>query len=66
MCEKIIGTFGGIADVEYTLPNKHYFEANLAPFALANSGPDATIYLPQSWPSGHINACIARKGESVL
>lgn len=66
MCEQIIGKFSGIAEVEYTLPNKHYFEAQLGPLGLENHGKDATIYLPQSGPSGHINACIARDGEAVI
>lgn len=66
MCEKILAAYPGVADVEYTLPNKHYFEAQLAPLGLENHGKDATIYLPQSWPSGHINACIARSDEAVV
>lgn len=66
MCEKILSLCPGVKDVEYTLPNKHYFNVNMAPFNIKNDGPDATIYMPQAWPSGHINACIARKGEAVL
>lgn len=66
MCEKFINEYSGVAEVEYTLPNKHYFEAQLAPLGLDNHGETATIYLPQSGPSGHINACIARVEEAVI
>ncbi|BFZ54852.1 hypothetical protein PYCC9005_001889 [Savitreella phatthalungensis] len=66
MCEAIIARFCGISECEYTLPNKHYFEVNMQPFAIDNSGRAATIYMPQAWPAGHINACIARRGQSTL
>lgn len=66
MCEAIIAAHGGIAECEYTLPNKHYFEVDMRPFSIANSGTDATIYTPQAWPAGHINACVARKDAATL
>ncbi|ORY85118.1 hypothetical protein BCR37DRAFT_259465 [Protomyces lactucae-debilis] len=66
MCSQIISQFSGVAEVEYVLPNKHYFECNMEPFGIKNSGPDATIYLPQAWPAGRIQACVARKAQAKL
>ncbi|CCG84664.1 protein of unknown function [Taphrina deformans PYCC 5710] len=60
------GTKPSVSNVIADTLQKHYFEANLSPFNIANTGTDATVYLPQSWPSGHINACIARSGETTI
>jgi urate oxidase len=66
MCSQIIQEYSGVAEVEYVLPNKHYFETNMEPFGIKNSGPDATVYMPQAWPAGRIQACVARKSHSKL
>ncbi|KAF3907348.1 Uricase [Arthrobotrys entomopaga] len=67
MCEKILADAPGVEAVEYTLPNKHYFEIDLSWHkGLKNTGKDAEVYAPQSGPNGLIKCCVARKLGSKL
>jgi len=63
MCEEILATTPGVGKVEYSLPNKHYFEIDLSWHkGLKNTGKDAEVYAPQSNPNGLIQCVVTRKG----
>jgi urate oxidase len=50
-----------VNDVEYSLPNKHYFEIDLSwHHGLKNTGKDAEVYAPQSDPNGLIKCTVSR------
>ncbi|KAK5118058.1 hypothetical protein LTR62_004104 [Meristemomyces frigidus] len=65
MAEQILAAVPRVDNVEYSLPNKHYFEVDLSWFnGLKNTGKDAEVYAPQSDPNGLIQCTVARKGAS--
>lgn len=61
MCEEILAAQPLVADVDYSLPNKHYFEIDLSWHkGLKNTGKDAEVYAPQSDPNGLIKVTVSR------
>jgi len=61
MAEQILAAVPQVDTVEYSLPNKHYFEVDLNWHkGLKNTGKDAEVYAPQSSPNGLINCVVAR------
>jgi len=68
MAELILEAVPGIEKVEYSLPNKHYFEIDLSWHkGLQNTGKDAEVYAPQTDPNGLIQCTVSRKrGQSKL
>lgn len=63
MSEQILAAVEGVESVEYSLPNKHYFEIDLSWYnGLKNTGKDAEVYAPQSDPNGLIQCTVTRKG----
>jgi len=63
MSEKILAAAPRVESVEYSLPNKHYFEIDLSWFkGLKNTGKDAEVYAPQSDPNGLIQCTVTRRG----
>lgn len=67
MCEQILEKAPGVEHVEYSLPNKHYFEIDLSWHkGLKNTGKDAEVYAPQSNPNGLIKCRVSRKTKSKL
>ncbi|GAB7364558.1 hypothetical protein MBLNU230_g5365t1 [Neophaeotheca triangularis] len=61
MSEKILRAADGVQSVEYSLPNKHYFEIDMSWFkGLKNTGADATVYAPQTDPNGLIQCTVTR------
>ena len=61
MCEEILTAQGMLESVDYSLPNKHYFEIDLSwHHGLKNTGPDAEVYAPQSDPNGLIKCTVTR------
>jgi len=61
MCEQIIEKNKDVMHVEYSLPNKHYFEIDLSWHkGLKNTGKDAEVYAPQSNPNGLIKCRVSR------
>merc|ERR1712000_671798 len=59
--ERILAAVPEVATVEYKLPNKHYFEIDLAWHkGTKNTGKDAEVYAPQSGPNGLIQVVVAR------
>lgn len=61
MCEEILAAQPMVKDVDYSLPNKHYFEIDLSWHkGLKNTGKDAEVYAPQSDPNGLIKVTVSR------
>ncbi|KAL9106168.1 MAG: hypothetical protein Q9227_008760 [Pyrenula ochraceoflavens] len=61
MSEQILATEPGVQMVDYSLPNKHYFEIDLSwHHGLKNTGKDAEVYAPQSDPNGLIKCTVSR------
>ncbi|KAL7269585.1 hypothetical protein RUND412_007737 [Rhizina undulata] len=61
MADKILSAVPEVNTVDYSLPNKHYFEINLEWHnGLKNTGKDAEVYAPQSNPNGLITCSISR------
>ncbi|ORY02956.1 hypothetical protein BCR34DRAFT_492808 [Clohesyomyces aquaticus] len=66
MCEQILAAAPLVEAVDYSLPNKHYFEIDLSWHkGLKNTGKDATVYAPQSNPNGLIQCTVSRKGPTA-
>ncbi|KAL9121575.1 MAG: hypothetical protein Q9187_001864 [Circinaria calcarea] len=64
MCEQILAAETGVDAVDYSLPNKHYFEIDLSWHkGLENTGKDAEVYAPQSSPNGLIQCTVKRDGK---
>ncbi|TGO09527.1 hypothetical protein BTUL_0162g00040 [Botrytis tulipae] len=61
MCGSILEAVPEVDTVDYSLPNKHYFEVDLSWHkGLKNTGKDAEVYAPQSGPNGLINVTVTR------
>jgi urate oxidase len=61
MCEQILEAEPSVEAVDYSLPNKHYFEVDLSwHHGLKNTGEDAEVYAPQSDPNGLIKCTVTR------
>ncbi|KFY34209.1 hypothetical protein V494_06963 [Pseudogymnoascus sp. VKM F-4513 (FW-928)] len=64
MCEHILQAVPDVETVEYSLPNKHYFEIDLSFHkGIKNTGADTTVYAPQSGPNGLIKCTVGRKDK---
>ncbi|KFZ05768.1 hypothetical protein V501_08043 [Pseudogymnoascus sp. VKM F-4519 (FW-2642)] len=64
MCEHILKAVPDVDTVEYSLPNKHYFEIDLSFHkGIKNTGADTTVYAPQSGPNGLIKCTVGRKDK---
>jgi len=61
MADQILALSPETIHVEYSLPNKHYFEVDLSWHKdLKNTGEDAEVYAPQSSPNGLIKCRVSR------
>ncbi|KAH0542854.1 hypothetical protein FGG08_002809 [Glutinoglossum americanum] len=78
MCDQILKAVPDVAAVDYSLPNKHYFEIDRWTEELTtkidlswhkglkNTGKDAEVYVPQSNPNGLIQCTVTRKPKAKL
>ncbi|KAL4764747.1 urate oxidase [Aspergillus foveolatus] len=67
MGEKILAYQPLLETVEYSLPNKHYFEIDLSWHkGLKNTGKDAEVFVPQTNPNGLIMCTVGRKSKAKL
>jgi urate oxidase len=65
MSEEILAAQPLVSKVDYSLPNKHYFEINLSwHHGLKNTGKDAEVYAPQSDPNGLITCSVSRSAPA--
>jgi urate oxidase len=61
MCGLILEAVPEVEAVDYSLPNKHYFEIDLSWYkGIKNTGNDAEVYAPQSGPNGLIYCTVTR------
>ncbi|RMD42054.1 hypothetical protein DV735_g3119, partial [Chaetothyriales sp. CBS 134920] len=61
MAEEILAAVPLVERVDYSLPNKHYFEIDLSWHkGLKNTGKDAEVYAPQTDPNGLIEVTVSR------
>jgi len=61
MCGEILAAQSLVEAVDYSLPNKHYFEIDLSWHkGLKNTGKDAEVYAPQTDPNGLIKCTVTR------
>ncbi|KAF8466402.1 hypothetical protein BDZ91DRAFT_696672 [Kalaharituber pfeilii] len=61
MADQILAVTPEVLHVEYSLPNKHYFEIDLSWHKdLQNTGKDAEVYAPQYNPNGLIKCRVSR------
>lgn len=61
MCGQVLAAQPLITAVDYSLPNKHYFEIDLSwHHGLKNTGKDAEVYAPQTDPNGLIKCTVTR------
>jgi urate oxidase len=61
MSNDILAAESSVDAVDYSLPNKHYFEIDLSWHkGLKNTGKDAEVYAPQSDPNGLIKCTVTR------
>ncbi|KIW91575.1 uricase [Cladophialophora bantiana CBS 173.52] len=66
MCEQILAAQPMVQAVDYSLPNKHYFEIDLSwHHGLKNTGKDAEVYAPQSDPNGLIKCTVTRDDTAL-
>ncbi|GKZ30528.1 hypothetical protein AbraIFM66950_009495 [Aspergillus brasiliensis] len=67
MAEQILAHQPLLDTVEYSLPNKHYFEVDLSWHkGLKNTGKDAEVYAPQTNPNGLIKCTVGRNTKAKL
>ncbi|KAG0174082.1 hypothetical protein DFQ28_009745 [Apophysomyces sp. BC1034] len=66
MQKRILAKYPDVAEVYYSLPNKHYVGMDLSKFNIDNTGKNMTIYHPLADPSGLITATTARKPAAKL
>jgi len=67
MANEILAVVPDVNSVDYSLPNKHYFEIDMEWHkGLKNTGKDAEVYAPQSSPSGLIKCTVSRTRTSKL
>jgi len=66
MCDQILNAAPLVEAVDYSLPNKHYFEIDLSwHHGLKNTGKDAEVFAPQSDPNGLILCTVTRSTEKA-
>ncbi|KAL1992212.1 hypothetical protein VTN49DRAFT_4244 [Thermomyces lanuginosus] len=67
MAQQILAAVPQAQTVDFTLPNKHYFEVDLKWHkGIKNTGKDADVYVPQSAPNGLIKCSVARSEKAKL
>ncbi|MGW0583927.1 factor-independent urate hydroxylase [Streptomyces sp. NPDC002920] len=65
MGARIIEHRGEIDEIRFSLPNKHHFLVDLAPFALKNDTADGAVYFAADRPYGLIEATVLRDGREA-
>ncbi|EKX65914.1 urate oxidase [Streptomyces ipomoeae] len=65
MGARIIDNRGEIDEVRFSLPNKHHFLVDLAPFGLKNDTAEGAVYFAADRPYGLIEATILRDGAEA-
>lgn len=67
MADEILAYQPLVETVEYSLPNKHYFEIDLSWHKdLKNTGENAEVYAPQTNPNGLIKCTVSRSSPDQV
>ncbi|KAL4897820.1 hypothetical protein BDV59DRAFT_168603 [Aspergillus ambiguus] len=67
MAEEILARQPLVETVDYSLPNKHYFEIDLSWHkGVQNTGKNAEVYAPQTNPNGLIKCTVGRTSKPKL
>ncbi|EAU38277.1 uricase [Aspergillus terreus NIH2624] len=67
MAEEILARQPLVETVDYSLPNKHYFEIDLSWHkGLQNTGKNAEVFAPQTNPNGLIKCTVGRTSKPKL
>ncbi|KAL5359815.1 hypothetical protein BJX96DRAFT_62562 [Aspergillus floccosus] len=67
MAEEILARQPLVETVDYSLPNKHYFEIDLSWHkGLKNTGKNAEVFAPQTNPNGLIKCTVGRTSKPKL
>ncbi|MGW7354349.1 factor-independent urate hydroxylase [Streptomyces sp. NPDC054784] len=62
MGARVIDHCAGIDEIRFSMPNKHHFRVDLAPFGLTNDAADGAVYYAADRPYGLIEATVLRDG----
>ncbi|WP_049568998.1 factor-independent urate hydroxylase [Streptomyces sp. SBT349] len=65
MGARVVEQLPGVEEIRLSLPNKHHFLVDLAPFSLENPAPDGAIYHAADRPYGLIEATVLRDGADA-
>ena len=65
MGSRVVEHTPDVAEVRLSLPNKHHFLVDLAPFGIANDTPDAAVYFAADRPYGLIEGTVLRDGATA-
>jgi urate oxidase len=61
MGKAVLEAFGDVAEIKFSMPNKHHFLVDLAPFELENPGE---VFFAADRPYGLIQATVLREGTA--
>ncbi|RKN06971.1 factor-independent urate hydroxylase [Streptomyces radicis] len=65
MGSRVVDQLPGVEEIRLSLPNKHHFLVDLAPFGLANEPGDGAVYQAADRPYGLIEATVLRDGSDA-
>ncbi|CAO3675231.1 unnamed protein product [Umbelopsis vinacea] len=66
MQQQILRDNKSVGEIDYSLPNKHYFGVDMSKFKIDNTDKNLDVYQPVADPSGLITATTARKPAAKL
>ena len=65
MGSRVISNLSEIAEIRFSMPNKHHFKVDLSPFGLKNEAADGAVYYAADRPYGLIEATVLRDGATA-
>ncbi|MFG7942784.1 MULTISPECIES: factor-independent urate hydroxylase [Streptomyces] len=63
---RVINARPEIDEIRFSMPNKHHFKVDLAPFGMKNEAADGAVYYAADRPYGLIEATVLRDGAEAL
>lgn len=65
MGARVINSRPEIDEIRFSMPNKHHFKVDLAPFGMKNEAADGAVYYAADRPYGLIEATVLRDGAEA-
>jgi urate oxidase len=65
MGSRILNSRAEIAEIRFSMPNKHHFRVDLSPFDIKNDAADGAVYYAADRPYGLIEATVLRDGAEA-